>query len=113
MTQDVVIALISALVGGFLGNFLSYRLKKRTDYIDIVNTVLARSDLNLKHWGERIEKLENELDCKRNENSALELKIEQLQRSNAEKDITIAQLNTRVNQLEAELIQIRRENGQA
>ncbi len=107
MTQDVINALVSALLGGFLGNFLSYRLKKRTDYIDIVNTVLARSDLDLKHWGERIEKLENELDCKRNENSALELKIEQLQRSNAEKDITIAQLNTRVNQLEAEIASLR------
>lgn len=112
MTEEVIIALISALVGGFLGNFLSYRLKKRTDYIDIVNTVLARSDLDLKHWAERITKLEAELDCKRNENSTLEKKIESLQRSNAEKDITIAQLNTRVNQLEAELIQLRRENGQ-
>ena len=107
MTQDVLIALISALVGGFLGNFLSYRLKKRTDYIDIVNTVLARSDLDLKHWAERITKLEADLDCKRNENSSLERKIESLQRSNAEKDITIAQLNTRVNQLETEIASLR------
>lgn len=108
MTEEVIIALISALVGGFLGNFLSYRLKKRTDYIDIVNTVLARSDLDLKHWAERITKLEADLDCKRNENSSLERKIESLQRSNAEKDITIAQLNKRVNQLENELAEIRK-----
>ena len=107
MTEEVIIALISALVGGFLGNFLSYRLKKRTDYIDIVNTVLARSDLDLKHWAERITKLEAELDCKRNENSALEKKIDSLQRSNAEKDITIASLNVRVNQLENEIASLR------
>ena len=33
MTENVLIALISALLGGFLGNFLSYRLKKRTGVV--------------------------------------------------------------------------------
>ena len=88
-------------------------LKKRTDYIDIVNTVLERSDLDLKNWADRISRLEKELDCKRMENSALELKIEQLQRSNAEKDITIAQLNARVNQLESELARLKGSNDPA
>ena len=113
MTENVLIALISALVGGFFGNFLSFRLKKRTDYIDIVNTVLERSDLDLKNWADRITRLEKELDCKRMENSALELKIEQLQRSNAEKDITIAALNARVNQLESELAILKGTNDPA
>ncbi len=111
MTESVLIALISAVIGAFLGNYLSYRLKKRTDYIDIVSTVLERSDLDLKHWGERITKLESELDCKKHENSALELKIEELQRSNREKDITIAQLNARVNQLESELAHLKSANA--
>ncbi len=51
MSEPVLIAIVSAIFGGFLGNFLSFRLKKRTDYMDIVNTVLERSDLDLKHWG--------------------------------------------------------------
>jgi septal ring factor EnvC (AmiA/AmiB activator) len=103
MSEPVLIAIVSAIFGGFLGNFLSFRLKKRTDYMDIVNTVLERSDLDLKHWGERITKLEMELDLKKQENCTLENKIAELQRSNREKDITIARLSARVNQLEAEL----------
>jgi len=76
VTEPILIALISALFGGFLGNFLSYRLKKRTDYMDIVNTVLQRSDHDLKQWAERITRLESELDLKRQENTALEIKVE-------------------------------------
>lgn len=107
MTESILIALISALFGGFLGNFLSYRLKKRTDYMDIVNTVLQRSDHDLKQWAERITRLESELDLKRQENTALEIKVEELARRNREKDVTISHLTYRVSQLEAEIAQLK------
>ena len=107
MTESILIALISALFGGFLGNFLSYRLKKRTDYMDIVNTVLQRSDHDLKQWAERITRLESELDLKRQENTALETKVEELPRRNREKDVTISHLTSRVSQLEAEIAQLK------